>query len=318
MPVLPTTRVQARDVRVAGGVDDPANYQNFEEAERSPLQANRLPVPDPFDDLPVPSEANDATNVKPTAHDPGHVVVVSLGPASLHPSLLDDVLDEVLEPLGPVWRPIIEPLVEPVIDPLLESLLTPPALTPGVYESITVLSLGEVRFDPGVYIIRNKNPDTQKSLSIIGGWVKADGVMFYITDSAGYDGSSGEPDAGDEVDAPPENELVSSQPSVYIAPILPGSSISGLDDADSPFDGMLIYQRRLDRRPIVLAAVKLVGGGNISGTIYSKWGHTVFQGGLGTYDLRFVSGSMRVVTAFDSTIAPSQLLPPARDVLLVE
>jgi hypothetical protein len=81
---------------------------------------------------------------------------------------------------------------------------------------------------------------------------------------------------------------------------------------------MLVFQRRLDRRPIMIAATKLVGGGDISGTIYSKWGHVVFLGGSGTYDLRIVCGTLRVVTAFTTTLAPTNLLPAAQDVLLVE
>jgi hypothetical protein len=60
-----------------------------------------------------------------------------------------------------------------------------------------------------------------------------------------------------------------------------------------------------------------VGSGGFSGAVYAKWGHVVFVGN-GVYDARFVCGTMRVLTLFDSTLAPSRLFPPARDVLLVE
>jgi hypothetical protein len=69
---------------------------------------------------------------------------------------------------------------------------------------------------------------------------------------------------------------------------------------------------------LVVEAQHLIGGGDISGAIYAKWGHTVFVGGAGTYDLRFVTGTMRVLTVTDTTIAPTNLLPPANDVLLLE
>jgi Flp pilus assembly protein TadG len=318
MVALPTTNLRARDLRVTGGVDDPQNYQNFEAGGKSPLQANRLPVNDPFRQLPVPSVTSDSSNVSPNLHDPGHAVVVSLGPASLLPSMTQDVVDAALAPLSSLVRSVVEPVVTPVIGDMVESLLTPPALTPGVYESITVVSAGEVKIDPGVYIIRGISPLTHKSLVILGGSVKADGVLFYITDSSAFSAQTGAPDASESSNDAPSNAATSADPSVVLVPALPASNISGLNDANSPFNGMLIYQRRLDRRPIVLGATQLIGGGNISGTVYSKWGHIIFQGGLGSYDLRFVTGTMRVVTMFDSTIAPTNPLPAAQDVLLVE
>ena len=107
-------------------------------------------------------------------------------------------------------------------------------------------------------------------------------------------------------------------PSTLITPLIAGGRMTGLNDPGSPFHGMLIYQQRLDRRPIVIEAQQLVGSGDISGTIYAKWGHTIFVGAAGAYDLRFVTGTMRVVTVADSTLAPSNLLPAASDVFLLE
>jgi hypothetical protein len=317
MPVLPTTSVYARDLRVVGGVDNPDNYHNFVSGKPSPLQANRLPVPDPFKDLPVPSVSSDPHNVTATVQNPADAVVISLGTSTPTATIVTDVTNQVLSPLSPAIRALLQPTISPIVQQLVTTLQTPPALSPGVYNSITVIALGQVTFQPGVYIIRGTSPTTKMSLSIMGGQIQANGVLFYITDSATFDASTGNPDAGDGMTAPP-NPLLSTEPSVFLAPLLPGSQIVGLSDATSPFDGLLVYQHRADRRPIIIGATKLVGGGDISGTIYSKWGHVIFLGGQGTYDLRFVCGSMRVLTLFDSTLAPSHLLPPAQDVLLTE
>jgi Flp pilus assembly protein TadG len=273
MPVLPTTGLRARDIRVVGGVDDPDNYANFESGEESPLQANRLPVPDPYASLPVPTVSSDAGNVSSVTR--GGVTVAGL----------------------------------PVIGP-------PVTLQPGVYEYIRIVS-GVANFQPGVYIIRGKDPITQVSLCMLAGTINAQDVLFYITDSATFDGVSGNPDASDAETSPAGGQETSLVPSVVIQASLLGSGISGLADASSPFNGMVIYQRRHDRRPIVIAHQNLVGSGDFSGTVYAKWGHVVFIGN-GVYDARFVCGTMRVLTLFDSTLAPSNLFPPARDVLLVE
>jgi Flp pilus assembly protein TadG len=318
MPIVSTTRVSARDIRVVGGVDRAANYQSFEAGHSSPLQANRLPVPDPFKTLPVPSTSSDGPNVSAEVHQPGDALVISIGSPSTVPTLANTILNTILAPLSPAVAALVKPTLSPVVTSLLQSLAQPPQLSPGVYNSITVISLGDVRFQPGVYVIRGTSPETQMALTIIGGSVQANGVLFYITDSASYDASTGMPDAGDNSDTSPGNPLLSSKPSAFIAPLLPGSHIAGLSDPSSPFNGMLLYQRRLDRRPIVIAATKLVGGGDISGTIYSKWGHVIFLGGAGSYDLRLVSGTLRVLTVFNTTIAPSRLLPAAQDVLLAE
>lgn len=96
-----------------------------------------------------------------------------------------------------------------------------------------------------------------------------------------------------------------------------GSSFSGLNDPTSPFNGMVIYQRRTDRRPIVLVQENLLGPGQLSGTVYSKWGHVILAG-KGVYDARFVSGTMRIIALLDLAIRPSTLLPAAQDIYLVE
>ena len=44
-------------------------------------------------------------------------------------------------------------------------------------------------------------------------------------------------------------------------------TFTGLNDPNSPFDGMLFYQRRANRTEIQIGA----NGANMSGTLYAKW-----------------------------------------------
>jgi hypothetical protein len=307
MPLVTTTLVKARDVRVVGGVDDENRYVAFANGGKQPLQASRLPVPDPFANLATPSTANAGALVSTTVHTPSHSVRIALPTTSAN-----QLTTGVLNSLSALLKPLFTPLIGDVT-----TLLTQPTLQPGVYDSITVLSpLGGATFAPGVYIIRGKSPITQLSLCILGP-VQADGVLFYITDSAAYNASTGQPDDGENSDSSPPSPITSVMPSALIVPLLSTASISGLNAPGSPLDGMLVFQRRLDRRPIVLEAQQLIGG-QVSGTIYAKWSHVSFIGGGGSYDLKFVCGSLRVITALNTILAPADLLPPAQDVFLLE
>lgn len=78
-------------------------------------------------------------------------------------------------------------------------------------------------------------------------------------------------------------------PSALLAPVLPGTSVSGINDSANSHDGMLIFQRRMDRRPIIIAAPKLISG-DLSGTIYAKSGHVTLLSGQGVYDLNSCAG----------------------------
>ncbi|MBI1346364.1 hypothetical protein GC163_08740 [bacterium] len=196
-------------------------------------------------------------------------------------------------------------------------LIGPPTvLRPGVYDYIQIVS-GKVTFQKGIYIIRGKNPLTNIPLQIIGGEVTADGVMFYITNSTSYSAASGSPDASDGGTTPGNTTLGTVLPSVVMNVGLLGSKFTPLDSPGSPFHGMFLYQRRMDRRIIVISRDTLLTDGSFSGTIYAKWGHMVLAG-MGTFDTRFVVGSMRFVNVFDCAVEPSSLLPPAEDVFLVQ
>lgn len=196
-------------------------------------------------------------------------------------------------------------------------LLSPPVtLMPGVYEWIEITS-GRVQFLPGIYVIRGKNPVTGLSLSVLAGQVQAAGVLFYITDSASYSATTGLPDVADDSRSPNASSVPGMLPSVSINLGLLGSRFSGLEDPSSPFHGLFIYQRRNDRRPIVLVQENLLGTGQLRGAIYAKWGH-VLLAGRGTFDARVVAGTMRLLVLADLSIEPTTLFPPAQDVFLVE
>ncbi len=273
-PLLPLTKLRAREIRVTGGVGNQHNYGHFDVGEPSPLAASRLPVPDPYEDLSVPTLSSDPMNVSNIEH--GGVDIVSL--------------------------PLIGPTTR---------------LSPGVYDWINIIS-GRVVFEPGIYIVRSVNPLTGIAISLTAGTVEADGVMFYVTDASTYSAVTGLPDIADDPSAPEPNHVGSLLPSVIINASLPGSRMSGLNDPSSPFDGLLLYQRRQSRKPIVLvAAGLLVLDADVSGSLYSKWGQVLFVA-EGTYDLTFACGTLRVVNALSCNLVPSNPLPPASDIYLVE
>jgi hypothetical protein len=189
-------------------------------------------------------------------------------------------------------------------------------LNPGVYDWIQVIS-GNVVFRPGVYIIRGTNPVTGIALNLVGGRIDADGVMFYVTDSPGYSASVGLPDAGDGETVPAAPGVLTLVPSVVINLADVSSYFRGLNDSSSPFNRMLLYQRRTSRRPVVVASLLGSGAEDVRGTLYSKWGHVVLAS-YGETNSRIVAGTVRLVAVFGLTINPTSLLPPAQDVFLLE
>ncbi|MBS0204985.1 MAG: hypothetical protein JSS49_18925 [Planctomycetes bacterium] len=195
-------------------------------------------------------------------------------------------------------------------------LLGTTTLQPGVYDWIEIVS-GNVKFQPGVYIIRSKNPLTGISLNVLTGNITADGVMFYITNTSNYDGVNGGPDSGDGEVAPGRGATLNLIPSVVInGAVTLGSRFSGLNSPGSPFNGMFLYQRRQDVRPIVITHQALLGAAHLQGRMYAKWGHISFVGDS-TYDISLVAGTIRFVTVLGMTIEPSNLLDPAYDVYLM-
>lgn len=258
VPGLGLTNVEATEIRVAGGVANPSDYG-------ATLKANRFPVPDPHQTLPVP-DPDVHSAVRDRHH--GGVTVRTL--------------------------------------PALSKRVT---LEPGVYDWLEVIS-GDVIFEPGVYIIRGRNPVTQHSLALLGGKIRAEGVMFYI----GQNDATAQ-DQHQESEPPYTADTLT--PSVVIAETLGPSIITGLDDRTSPFHGFLLYQDRQDRRPIAMAAQQLLGRHELSGNVYSKWGHVIFSG-QGDFDMTLVAGTVRIVVVGELRLAPTTPLPGAQDVFLID
>jgi hypothetical protein len=59
-PVLGLTNLKVRDLRVVGGVDNPAYYAPLDAGDPQPLKAGSLPVLDPYRNLPVPTTSADS------------------------------------------------------------------------------------------------------------------------------------------------------------------------------------------------------------------------------------------------------------------
>ncbi|HVX16051.1 MAG TPA: pilus assembly protein TadG-related protein [Pirellulales bacterium] len=270
-PLISITKLLATDIRVAGGVDNQANYGSVTQGKPNPLRANALPVPDPWINMPVPTTSADPVNVSDNYY--GGVAVVLL--------------------------------------PIQQQ-----TLNPGVYDWIEIVS-GQVTFNPGVYIVRSVNPLTNIALAVLGGQVTATGTMFYITDSTGYTADQGSPDNSDGGSQPPASTATTLTPSTVINIGLPGSTFSAISTPGSPFAGMLLFQRRFDRRPIIIVQEQLLLGGTFAGAIYAKWGHVMLVG-EGTFNVSVASGTMRIVELLQCTIAPPSLLPPVQEVSLVE
>ena len=192
----------------------------------------------------------------------------------------------------------------------------PTVLQPGIYDWITVVS-GKVVFAPGIYIIRGKHPLTQIGLSMIAGEIKAEGVMFYLTNTASYSASGSSPDHADGESSPGNPGVLTLLPSALIDLALPGSSFSGLNSPGSPYHGMVIMQRRQDRRPIILVKQSLLGGTSFQGNIYAKWAHVVIAG-QGLFRSAIACGSLRILDVLNCEFEPADPLPAATDVFLVE
>ncbi len=95
-----------------------------------------------------------------------------------------------------------------------------------------------------------------------------------------------------------------------------GSYYTGLSDTTSPYDGMLIYQDRSDRRPIIVKQPAADNRG-FTGHVYAKWA-PVLLAGTGTIEATFTAGTMKIISNNELTITPPALLPPALDVFIVE
>jgi len=285
--------VRATDIRVVGGVNDPDNFQNYDPADPSNvLHCEQLPYPDPLINLATPNVSNgvDATyRGEPQASD---------GSLELN--------DQNAE------------------EPRLNYVETDPAtgeetmvLYPGVYTSIKVTG-GNVRFEPGIYVLKPER-NTRSTLTITGGNVTAEGIMFYNTGD-NYDPYTGWPDTTDGDNPPPAPDGahfgdVVINAAMQFSPIDTDAYVYDPPIAEA-FNGMLFYSRRRNTGTIQIEGNSEEG--NLSGTLYAKWSDVSING-QGTYDAQFVVGSMKIDGQGEVTILyDGDRLGKAPQVFLVE
>ena len=92
-------------------------------------------------------------------------------------------------------------------------------------------------------------------------------------------------------------------------------NLSPINNANSPFDGMLFYQRRWDTQPFSISGN---GGGTVSGTFYARWAKYTLSGNA-SYNAQFLVGSMTLSGNASVTIdATGQNVGKASQVYLVE
>lgn len=185
-------------------------------------------------------------------------------------------------------------------------------ISPGIYDSIKISNNANVTFSPGIYIIKMPS-NGSNAISITGGaTVRGDGVMFYNTGSDFVVGT-GLPDAGDG-DGPVGSPNGANFGDVTIN----GSNVqlTGLNNPQSPFNGMLFYQRRWNNK-----GADVQGSGantKLGGTIYAKWSNFKLAGS-GKYDAQFVVGSMALSGTANVTLNyAGKNLGKANQIFLVE
>jgi Flp pilus assembly protein TadG len=251
--------LKASNVIVSGGVDDDANYKAPNVGELH-AGTNDI-VNDPFHDatgtpLPIPTTTNG-------------VVDLQLGSVSV---------------TGGATRNLVIPNA-------YDSTTGVTTLNPGIYNNITITG-GNVVFNPGIYVLQNKTGGGD-IMSITGGTVTANGVMFYNTGST-WDPVTGGDDGAD-LGMPSQTRPVGQRtrfggitlngPLVTMTPINVTS-----DSRMYVFQDMVFYQRRVNTQNININNGASFPGG-VSGRIYAKWG-ALNVSGNGTYNFSIVVGSL--------------------------
>lgn len=263
--------LQAAYMHVVGGVNDPANFQNIDPGGPNPLHCKQMRVPDPLLYLPTPTTANGVVDIDRGA------------PQATNTNLM------LNDPSGENFIEIVPELGERMV------------LHPGIYTSIDITG-GNVRFVPGVYVIRPE-PNTQNSLKITGGNVLAQGIMFYAT-GHNYSPDSGTPDSNDGDKSPPHTDgaefgAITINAEMRLSPIDHDKYDYSAFPVSEIYDGMLFYQRRRDVQGLSIEGNAAEGA--LSGTLYAKWA-PVKIAGQGTYNAQFVVGSMVITGTGDVTI----------------
>jgi Flp pilus assembly protein TadG len=181
-------------------------------------------------------------------------------------------------------------------------------LSPGVYTSITVSTNAVVTMNPGIYVIKGGGLTMSGNAAINGS-----GVMIYNTGSD-YNVDTGLPDSGDGLSSPPASGNAS-----FGSVSITGNSLIKLTpytNSNSPFDGLVFYQRRLNTQPMTIAGN--AAADILKGTIYAKWAPLTLTGN-GTFNAQFVIENLIVAGAGNLTIDyGSQHLAKSDQVYLVE
>lgn len=259
----------ATEFYVSGGVDDRENYVA---PNVSVLHAGTNdPVNDPLHDgtvqLPIPTVANGVLH-----RDLGSVSISNNN---------------------------VSPLVSPNEHNEATGKTT---LYPGIYHDINI-SGGEVVLMPGIYVLQ-KLSGGGNILSITGGIVTGEGVMFYNTGPT-WDPVSGGDDVGD-LNADSETDpfgvhgtkfggIDIHAEGVRLSPIdtdpLLGYDYSGMGGIEA-FNQLVIYQRRFNTTSINITNGQPAPLG-ITGRFYAKWAELNLSG-QGTYNFSIIVGSMSV------------------------
>jgi Flp pilus assembly protein TadG len=278
----------ARTIEVVGGVDNPANFQNYDTpGGPTPLSAgNSTPEPDPLQNIATPYTGNGVQNQ--FWKQSGNATTVTNASSPQDISVTNG------------------------------QTLT---LKPGVYSSIKITG-GTVNFISGIYVIAGNKGGG--ALTINGGTVTSDasGVMFYNTTSAYSAASATDSDPnGNNVNAystSAPNSASAYQNQFGGINITGGTvNLAPISDVNSQFSGMLFYQPRTNT-----GTIKLAGGSgttiNLAGTLYAQWGNFAVSG-QSTYNAQFVAGSMSVTGGGVVTINyAGKKLGKANTVFLVE
>lgn len=276
----------AQDIRVVGGVDNPASFKPYDLGGSSPLQCRCLAEPDPLANLPTPTTS--------TGVDSRRRGSISVTNQNVNGISSDTAGQNFVAVGGEVVGAGYTATAGQVI------------LHPGIYDSISITG-GSVYLIPGIYVI-SPSQNVSNAFQITGGTVVAQRVMFYNT-STSYNPSNGNPDINDGEDrtALPNTEYAGGftiNAGMTFSPISTSqvnyaSLYSGAPAVSTVFDGMLFYQRRRHKATITIAGDS--SEGNLAGTLYAKWSNFQITG-QGTYDAQFVCGSMSVTGQGDVTI----------------
>jgi Flp pilus assembly protein TadG len=156
-------------------------------------------------------------------------------------------------------------------------------LNPGVYNSISVSGNANVTMNPGIYVIAGGGLSMSGNATLTGS-----GVMLYNTGSD-FNVNTGLPDSQDGSTAPP-----AAGSATFGAVTITGNAqlnLTPFSNSSSPFDGFVLYQRRLNTQPITIA-----GNGSsdsLQGTAYAKWAPLDLSGD-GTFNSQFFVQSLVV------------------------